>query len=170
MEESMYIQGKFKEANDDLSDVFDIRRKVFVEEQGVLEENEFDEYDKNAIFCIVYEPKASTYGSEQEELISVATGRLILLEDGRYKVGRIAVLKEYRGRQYGDMVVKMLVNKAFLSGATEVYISAQTRVIEFYHKIGFQEYGEVYMEDGIEHIAMVLQKDKLCTSCGQHSK
>jgi predicted GNAT family N-acyltransferase len=166
----MYIQGKFKEANDDLSDVFEIRRKVFVEEQGVLEENEFDDYDKSAIFCVVYEPKVNTNDSEKEELISVATGRLILLEDGRFKVGRIAVLKEYRGKKYGDMVVKMLVNKAFLSGATKVYISAQTRVIDFYHKIGFQEYGEVYMEDEIEHIAMVLEKDKLCTMCGHQSQ
>jgi predicted GNAT family N-acyltransferase len=166
----MYIQGKFKEANDDLTDVFEIRRKVFIEEQGVLEENEFDDYDKSAIFCVVYEPSQSLDNSEKEELISVATGRLILLEDGRYKVGRIAVLKEYRGKKYGDMVVKMLVNKAFLAGATQIYISAQTRVIDFYHKIGFQEYGEVYMEDGIEHIAMVLEKGKLCTMCGHQSQ
>lgn len=162
----MYIQGKFKEPNDDLTDVFDIRRKVFIEEQGVLEESEFDEYDKSAIFCVVYEPKKSNSDSEKEELVSVATGRLILLEDGRYKIGRIAVLKEYRGRKYGDMVVRMLVNKAFLSGATKVYISAQTRVIDFYHKIGFQEYGDEYLEDGIEHISMVLEQGKLCTMCG----
>ncbi len=165
----MYIQGKFKETGDDLSDVFYIRRKVFIEEQGVAEDSEFDDYDKSAVFCVVFEPKTNSNNSEIEELVSVATGRLILLEDGRYKIGRIAVLKEYRGKKYGDMVVKMLVNRAFLSGANQVYISAQTRVIDFYHKIGFQEYGETYMEDGIEHIAMVLEKDKMCTSCGNHS-
>ena len=165
----MYIQGKFKAFQDDLTDVYEIRRKVFIQEQGVPEQEEYDEYDKSAIFCVVYEPKNESEENNNNDLISVATGRLVLLEDGRYKIGRIAVLKEYRGKQYGDMVVKMLVNKAFMSGATKVYVGAQIRAKGFYQTIGFEEYGNSYMESGIEHIGMVLEKDKLCTKCN-HSK
>jgi predicted GNAT family N-acyltransferase len=162
----MYIQGKFKVASDDLTDIFEIRRKVFIEEQGIPCEEEFDTYDNDAVFCVVYEPKEMKDDEGKEEVISVATGRLVLLEDGRYKIGRVAVLKEYRGRKYGDMVVKMLVNKAFMSGAMMVYISSQISAKGFYQTIGFEEYGEIYMEAGIEHIGMILYRDKLCTSCG----
>lgn len=165
----MYIQGKFKEFNDDLSDIYEIRRKVFIEEQGVPEKEEYDEYDKSAIFCVIYEPNKNSQNNEEENLKSVATGRLVLLEDGRYKIGRIAVLREYRGKQYGDMVVKMLVNKAFLSGASEVYVGAQIRAKGFYQTIGFEEYGVPYMESGIEHVGMVLHEDKLCTKCNHNS-
>lgn len=166
----MYIQGKFKEIGDDLSDVFEIRRKVFIEEQGKTKSEEFDEYDKEAIFCVVYEQSDNVNDVLNHKPISVATGRLVLLEDGSFKIGRIAVLKEFRGKKYGDMVVKMLVNKAFLSGAEKVYVSAQVRAKGFYETIGFEEYGDIYKEFGVEHISMVLYQGKLCTLCSHKNE
>lgn len=163
----MYIQGKFKTYGDDLTDVYDIRRKVFINEQGVCEEEEFDSYDEIAIFCVVYE--LNDKGVNIENPNSVATGRLAMLEDGSYKIGRIAVLKEYRGKKYGDMVVKMLVNKAFLSGASKVYVGSQVQAKGFYQSIGFREYGDIYQESGIDHIGMVLEKENLCTLCNHKS-
>lgn len=159
----MYIQGKFKTYQDDISEIIEIRRKVFVEEQHKKEEEEFDEYDKNAIFCVVYEE------NEDDKIkIPVGTGRLVLLEDGRYKIGRIAIKKEYRGKQYGDMVVKMLVNKAFMAGASEVYVGAQIRAKGFYEKIGFQGIGKCYIEANMPHEEMVLRPENLCKMCSEH--
>lgn len=162
IEEIMYIQGRFKTAQDDLSEIFEIRREVFIKEQHKTEAQEFDDYDKDAIFCVLYEENHSSTDKKQRP---IATGRLVLLEDGKYKIGRIAVKKEYRGKQYGDMLVKMLVNKAFMSGAKEVYVGAQIQAIGFYKTIGFKEIGEEYIEANIPHIEMVLVPDNLCKKC-----
>lgn len=158
----MYIQGRFKTYQDDLNEVYEIRREVFIKEQHKTESEEFDDYDKYAVFCVLYEENDS---SNKDEKIPVATGRLVLLEDGRYKIGRIAVKKEYRGKQYGDMLVKMLVNKAFMSGAKEVYVGAQIQAVGFYKTIGFKEIGDEYIEANIPHIDMVLIPENLCKKC-----
>ena len=150
------VQGKYLYYGDDLSDVFNIRRKVFVEEQGVSEEEEFDEYDNLSIHALVYD------NSNNKK--PVATGRVYY--DGKnYRVGRIAVLKEERGKYYGDFIVRLLVNKAFLSGADEVIINAQVNAIPFYEKVGFRTYGEVFQEAGIDHIAMKVLLNSFCKKC-----
>lgn len=150
------IQGKFLSYGDDLSPVFEIRRKVFIEEQGVSEEDEFDEYDDFAIHAIVYDIDDSKK--------PVATGRVY--HDGKnYRVGRIAVLKEERGKYYGDFAVRLLVNKAFMSGAEEVVIGAQVSAVLFYEKIGFVSFGEIYKEADIDHITMKVKLDTICRKC-----
>ena len=92
---------------------------------------------------------------------AVATGRIII-ENGKYKIGRIAVLKEERGKQYGDFIVKMLVNKGFLSGAEEVYVGALKHAISFYKKIGFEECGEPYTDMGMLHYPMKISQGGVC--------
>ncbi|WP_312372744.1 GNAT family N-acetyltransferase [Lachnoclostridium sp.] len=158
----MYIQGKLINPGEDLSECFKIRKEVFVEEQGIPEELEFDDLDKTALHCIIF-----STGNEQNEEQSkaVATGRLLLSEDGTFKIGRIAVRKDERGKHYGDMLVKILISKAFECGAKTVMLSAQVRVVKFYESIGFKTMGEVYMEDGIEHISMKLDQQDLCRTC-----
>ncbi len=160
----MYIQGKFKTYQDDLKEIFEIRREVFIQEQHKTDQEEFDDFDKDAVFCVLYEES-----SDNQEERPVATGRLNLLEDGRYKIGRIAVKKEFRGKQYGDMLVKMLVNKAFISGAKEVYVGAQVQAKGFYETIGFKQIGEEYIEAGIPHIEMVLTSENLCRKCRKNN-
>ena len=158
----MYIQGKFKTLKDDLTDVFEIRRKVFVEEQNIPEKIEFDDWDSKALFCVVYE-----LGAKNQ---SVATGRLIWLSDTQCKIGRIAVLREYRRQSYGDMVVKMLVNKAFMEGAKEVIVEAQIQAVDFYKKIGFVVTGTPFVEADIERVKMTLTPGQACTKCQQHTE
>lgn len=150
------IEGKFIHGNQDLTDVFHIRREVFCKEQNCPEEEEFDSFDKDALHVII---------SEKDK--KVAVGRLIQIDD-YFKIGRIAVLKECRGMYYGDFVVRMLVDKAFQLGAKKIHISAQTYAKRFYEKIGFQAEGEEYMEAGIPHIAMTLVQANMCTKCGGH--
>lgn len=152
----MLVQGKLLSYGDDLSEVYDIRKKVFQEEQGVAEEIEFDEFDQVAVHVLVYED------SEQKK--AVATGRIVYQEDC-CKIGRVAVLKENRGMKYGDFVVRMLLNKAFLAGINSVYLNAQLSTIGFYEKIGFKVTGNEFEEAGIRHIKMIINKENLCYNC-----
>lgn len=146
----MYIQGKYLLGGlDDISECLAIRKEVFGQEQQFLTAASENIEDKEAIFVLAYETK------EQGEQVSVATGRLIFLED-RFKIGRIAVKKEFRGKHYGDFIVRMLLEKAFSMGAKEVFVGAQAHAIPFYERIGFVRQKEEYFEDGIYHLIMKI--------------
>jgi predicted GNAT family N-acyltransferase len=80
----------------------------------------------------------------------VGTGRC--LKDGH--IGRLAVLREYRGRGLGSMAVQALVKEAKSLGMERVYLGAQKTAVVFYEKLGFSVYGEPYIEASIEHIHM----------------
>lgn len=141
------IQAVWLKGSDDLRQAIDIRMQVFVNEQGVPEELEVDEIDAVAEHVLVYDGD-----------IPVATGRLFL-ENDRYMLGRVAVLKEFRGQGIGDLVMRMLLLRAFDLGAEEVYIHAQTQALNFYKKLGFSVYGEPFEEAGIPHVYMMVRKE-----------
>lgn len=142
MYDLVWIKGREK----NIEDAFKIRFKVFVDEQGVPEDIELDDIDDYAEHLVVY-----------KEGIPIATGRWFL-EDGKVLLGRIAVLKEYRGSNLGNLVMSSFMNRIFNQGFDEIYLHAQTRVRGFYEKIGFNSYGDVYDEAGIEHVSMVVKK------------
>lgn len=158
----MYIKGRMKTKQDDLSDIVYIREKVFQEELHIPKSLEEDDNDKNAEFAVVYKVVDSPQGENEKP---VATGRLIVDADGNYKIGRIAVLPEERGNQYGDMIVKMLINKAFTIGANEVYVGAQTHAIGFYEKMGFVSTGVEYNELGRKHLKMFIKSTATLREC-----
>jgi predicted GNAT family N-acyltransferase len=116
-----------------------VRFTVFVEEQGVPREIELDEHDPVCLHAVVF-----------EERDAVATGRL--LPDGH--IGRMAVLKAWRGRGIGAAVLKELLQAASKSGHREVALSAQVHAVPFYRAHGFVPVGEEYLEAGIPHQAM----------------
>ena len=118
-----------------------IRQKVFVEEQGF--ENEFDEIDERAYHVVVYQDKCA-----------IATGRMYFEDEKTMILGRIAVIKEYRGTGLGNKVVKSLENKAKELNCTTVKLSAQQRAQMFYEKLGYQPIGEVYYDEWCPHITM----------------
>jgi len=117
-----------------------IRTKVFVEEQGVPPELEWDGLDEGSYHVLAYAPDGSPIG----------TGRL--LQDGH--IGRIAVLLEWRGKGVGRALLEMLLVIANKMGNEEVILHAQTRVLGFYRKRGFTKTGREFMEAGIPHVAM----------------
>ncbi len=158
----MYIKGRMKTKQDDLSDIVYIREKVFQEELDIPKSLEEDDNDKNAEFAVVYKVVDIPQGEDEKP---VATGRLIVDADGNYKIGRIAVLPEERGNQYGDMIVKMLINKAFTIGANEVYVGAQTHAIGFYEKMGFVSTGVEYNELGRKHLKMFIKSTATLREC-----
>lgn len=116
-----------------------IRFDVFVREQGVPREIELDEMDARSLHALAW-----------HEETPVATGRL--LPDGH--VGRMAVLKPWRGQGVGGRVLEALVEAARLRGDAEVVLSAQVHAIAFYRRHGFEPDGGVYEEAGIAHQQM----------------
>lgn len=147
------ISGVYIDGNKDIEDAVFVREQVFVNEQHIPNNLVFDDFDNEAIHVIVYEDKKP-----------VGTGRLVF-DNGIYLIGRIAVLTDKRGNNYGDLVVKMLIQKAFDMGAEYIEVHSQIKAVMFYKKIGFIESSEIYKEAGIDHITMKLQKGKMIKKC-----
>ena len=116
-----------------------IRFTVFCEEQGVPREIELDEYDAVSVHAVVFEDETP-----------IATGRL--LPDGH--IGRMAVLKKWRNRGIGGLMLTRLVEAASQRGDAEVALSAQVHAVPFYRAHGFVPEGDEYLEAGIKHQAM----------------
>lgn len=116
-----------------------IRTCVFIEEQGVDPELDFDGLDESAIHVI-----ASLDG------LAVATGRM--LDDGH--IGRIAVLKDYRGRGIGSKIMSALIDEAKKRGYKRLYLGAQTHALGFYSGLGFTPYGDEFLDAGMVHQGM----------------
>ena len=141
---------KWIKGNGDLADIHNIRRVVFMDEQHVPEDEEM----------VVWEDEASVHLIVYEGGAAVATGRIMVL-NGKFYLGRIAVLKEHRGKGYGKIVTKELIERAFEMGALEIEIHAQTHALGFYEGFGFEICSDEYEEAGIMHFTMTLKK-RLC--------
>jgi predicted GNAT family N-acyltransferase len=113
-----------------------IRFAVFVEEQGVPSDIELDAMDEHSLHALAFADGKA-----------VATGRL--LPDGH--IGRMAVLKQWRGRGIGSEILRALIGEARNRGVREVLLTAQVHAIEFYRGHGFAEEGADYLEAGIPH-------------------
>lgn len=116
-----------------------IRFQVFVDEQRVPAEIELDEHDASCVHALAYDDGKP-----------IGTGRL--LPDGH--IGRMAVLKAWRGRGAGRALLRALMDAARLRGDREVLLSAQVHAAGFYRAEGFEPEGPVYEEAGIPHQAM----------------
>lgn len=116
-----------------------LRQQVFVVEQGVPAELELDEMDAQSLHAVAY-----------QDGVPVATGRL--LPDGH--IGRMAVRQEARGAGTGSLVLCALMDEARRRGDRDVVLHAQLSARDFYARHGFEPEGEIFMDAGIEHIAM----------------
>lgn len=119
-----------------------LRIEVFVVEQGVPVELEWDEADEVSIHAVAYDDEGQP----------VATGRL--LPDGH--IGRMAVRKSARRRGIGAEVLHALLAEAKRLEHRELVLHAQTHAAGFYARHGFTPEGEEFMEAGIPHYRMVL--------------
>ncbi len=132
------------ESDKELKAVHDIRKIVFVKEQGVSERIEIDEHETDSTHIIA---------TMDDKPVGTARWRRT---DIGIKLERFAVLKEYRGYAVGKKLVEFCIN-AHVDSHT-VYLNAQTSVIEFYTKYGFQTTGPEFMEADIPHVKMVYKK------------
>ena len=116
-----------------------IRNSVFSVEQKIDANLDFDGQDAAAVHALV-----ETDGEY------AGTGRI--LPDGH--IGRLAVLKPFRGRSLGRELILKLIEEATKRGIKRVFLGAQEHAVGFYRKLGFSEYAEPYHEAGIRHIHM----------------
>jgi len=121
------------------SDIEKIRSTVFIKEQNVPVELEWDEFDDDSTHILAY------YDNKP-----VGTARL--LSSGR--IGRMAVLKEYRNRNIGKNMLKYTIDIAKKRSLSNIELSAQEHAVDFYKKYGFSVTSDVYMDAGIPHYDM----------------
>jgi predicted GNAT family N-acyltransferase len=114
-----------------------IRFEVFVQEQRVPVEIEIDELDPLSVHALALDDRGHAIG----------TGRL--LPDGH--IGRMAVLKPWRGRGAGGLILEALIEEARRRGHGEVVLAAQVHAMAFYRAHGFAPVGDGYQEAGIAH-------------------
>jgi predicted GNAT family N-acyltransferase len=120
-----------------------IRRQVFIDEQGVPEELEWEADDRIATHLLA---RHAVYGP-------VACARLLATR----QIGRMAVLAEHRHQGIGSALLKKAIIIANAMQYSDVFLHAQTSAMNFYQRFGFAVEGEEYLEAGIPHINMRLQ-------------
>ena len=118
-----------------------IRRDVFIREQGISEHDEWDDQDPVSIHFVLYDQKKAA-----------ATARL--LENN--SIGRVAVLKDYRGQGVGLVMMKTIIDYAKQQNRRNLKLSSQVQAIPFYERLGFTTDGVEYLDCGIPHIDMFL--------------
>lgn len=122
-----------------------IRERVFIQEQHVPVADEWDDKDATAIHFLVQ--------NAQRE--SIACARLLLENQSRLHIGRVAVLKEYRHQGVGRQLMCELVRYCTQHYAgSAIYLHAQTQRQAFYEHLGFTARGAVFMDAGIPHLEM----------------
>lgn len=119
----------------------DIRREVFIDEQQVPAEEEWDNYDATAVHFLM-----SVDGEP--------AGTARLLPDGH--IGRVAIVRRWRGKGLGDDLMRRVMDHAREKGMTILALSAQTQALDFYTRLGFRVCSNEYIEAGIPHHAMIL--------------
>lgn len=114
-----------------------VRRQVFIEEQGIDPAEEWDEHDTDATFAIAVDANNHVIGTAR------------LLSQG--KIGRLAVLREYRRQGVATALLRHLLDLAKQRGYERIALSAQQSVMEFYLKQGFEPVGPPHVEVGLPH-------------------
>ncbi len=136
------------QTEEQLAGCLDVRRQVFIEEQGVPVELENDAYDDRG--C-----DECTHILIQDSGVPVGTGRWIWYKAGTAKLQRIAILAAYRGRGLGKVLIRELEQTAGKAGAKVILLDSQCHAEEFYAKLGYTTISEVPFEDaGIPHVRM----------------
>lgn len=117
-----------------------IRTEVFIQEQSIPPRNEWDALDSACLHVLAIDQDGDPVG----------TGRLA--PDGR--IGRMAVLKRWRGKGVGTAILEFLLCEARSHDLNECRLNAQTHALGFYIRRGFEPYGEEFLEGGIPHRSM----------------
>ncbi|CZQ89476.1 MAG: GNAT family N-acetyltransferase [Trichococcus flocculiformis] len=132
-------------------DALDIRKEVFVEEQQVPVSIEIDDLEDKTLHLVGY-----------EKSIPVATARIYPMENGKYKVQRVAIRKVVREKKYGSILMQEIERYIRELGGKRLFLGAQNHAIGFYEKVGYTICGEEYEEAGILHHDMdkMIERDE----------
>lgn len=124
-----------------------IRHEVFVGEQRVPLSEEQDGLDDRALHFAV---------SADDHVIATCRVRLI---GSAAKIERVAVLREFRSRGIGGVLMKYILQEIGKTGDIQLFkLSSQAHAVPFYERLGFKKRGNEYMDAGIPHYDMILEK------------
>ena len=137
------ISYKIVRGEKELHEAFDVRRQVFVREQGIPESVELDDYDEQALHILV------TMGAR-----AIGTARVLFPSTNLAKIERMAVLKAFRRRGIGRKIIAFLEAELMNKGISQEILHAQYVAIPFYESCGFQAVGPPFWEAGIKHVKM----------------
>ena len=122
-----------------------IREQVFIQEQNIAAADEWDTQDAISRHFVVF-----------DQAQPVATARLLQ----NNSIGRVAVLKAYRGQGIGKLLMQAMIQQAKLEQRKFLKLSSQVHAVQFYAGLGFTVEGEAYLDCGIPHIDMLLKLDE----------
>jgi len=137
------LRYKLIASDRELKDAFEVRRQVFIEEQGISEDLVFDDHDGEALHMVV---------KDGERIIG--TARVLFLADNQAKLERMAVLKPFRRKGIGRRIISFLDADLRNKQVEQVVLHAQLEVVAFYKSCGFEESGLPFWEAGIKHLNM----------------
>lgn len=139
---------------EDMARALEIRRRVFIEEQGVPESEEIDHHDRDP-----GEVTSAVHVLARRDGRPVGTGRLLIgyASDEHAHIGRVAVLAEERRGGVGRAVMRALEAEARSRAFPGITLGAQLHAIPFYERLGYVARGEVFLDAGIEHRWMDLR-------------
>jgi predicted GNAT family N-acyltransferase len=125
----------------DMEQCFRIREEVFIVEQSVPVDIERDEYDSKALHFIALADGRA-----------VGTARAVLKDNGTSaKIGRVAVSRSNRGFGIGKLLIAAIEETPDLTNVLNFFLDAQTHALQFYARLGYEAYGEEFMDAGIPH-------------------
>ncbi|SIS47951.1 GNAT family N-acetyltransferase [Salimicrobium flavidum] len=136
------MEVRIVKTDQEKQDAYSVRRKVFMEEQGVTEEEEHDGLDEVAVHFVGY-----------EEDKPVAAARLRVMDDYG-KLERICVLEEYRGSSFGKQIILEMEEHVQKEGRDQSKLNAQTRAEGFYQSLGYETISGEFMDANIPHVTM----------------
>jgi predicted GNAT family N-acyltransferase len=119
-----------------------LRREVFVHEQHVPPDEEFDAHDLTATHVVAI-----------DDGNVVGTLRIVFLDE-HVKFGRVAVAASVRGKGIASRLMRFAMDHAAARGETRFYLTAQTDKLALYEKLGFVAFGEEFQDGGMPHLAM----------------
>ncbi|PSS51618.1 GNAT family N-acetyltransferase [Pseudomonas sp. BBP2017] len=140
------IRVRLADWHKDNADIRRIREAVFIAEQCVPPELEWDADDDSAVHFLALEG-------------DYAIGTARLLADGQ--IGRVSVLKDWRGLKVGDALMQAVIVEAQNRDLKQQMLSAQVQATPFYERLGFKVVSEEFLEAGIPHVDMVRESREL---------
>jgi predicted GNAT family N-acyltransferase len=127
----------------ELAAALHVRDVVFIQEQGVSHEGDVDGRDEEAIQLVATDEDGRVIGTCR-----------VLIEDDHAKFGRLAVLPEHRGHGLGARLLAEAEREVRAAGATRMQLDAQTDALTLYERAGYAAYGDVFLDEGIDHLRM----------------
>ncbi|WP_129116880.1 GNAT family N-acetyltransferase [Halegenticoccus tardaugens] len=142
------------------ADAFAVRREVFVEEQGVPADLEWDDHDERAVHFVAYDGGRAVGAARLRRFAGseggCKSGDFGTADRGDVgKVERVAVLPDARGSGWGRRLMEAVERAAADRGVAELTLSSQTHAEAFYRRLGYETVSDVFREAGIPHVKMV---------------